>query len=185
MPDLITASEARRQGLPTYFTGLPCKNGHLALRYIANRTCAQCLADEQSKRDHAKQYKRKKEYQDQYRIDNASTRRKNQRLYGLGRKQQKAGYDRQYREKNKEKRMASHLRRVAAKRSQTPDLSDVEKLELQLIYEESSFLGPKWHVDHIVPLSLGGLHHPDNVQIVSRKYNIAKNARLYQDRKYI
>jgi hypothetical protein len=39
--EIITRKQAREQGLKTYFTGKPCKNGHVALRYTAGR-CLEC-----------------------------------------------------------------------------------------------------------------------------------------------
>jgi len=35
-------------------------------------------------------------------------------------------------------------------------------------------LGIEFHVDHIVPLSLGGLHHPSNLQVVPAVWNLRK-----------
>tara|TARA_Y100000004_G_scaffold80752_2_gene90764 strand:+ start:2714 stop:3316 length:603 start_codon:yes stop_codon:yes gene_type:complete len=37
-----------------------------------------------------------------------------------------------------------------------------------------SKLGIKFHVDHIVPLSRGGLHHPSNLQVVPAVWNMRK-----------
>ena len=47
-----------------------------------------------------------------------------------------------------------------------------------MVYKKSQELGLDWHVDHIRPLSKGGLHHPDNLQIVQKKYNLEKHAKL-------
>lgn len=46
---IITRQEAIKQGLSRYFTGLPCKHGHIAERRVANHCCAVC-ANEQSKK---------------------------------------------------------------------------------------------------------------------------------------
>lgn len=35
-------------------------------------------------------------------------------------------------------------------------------------------LGIKFHVDHIIPLSIGGSHHQSNLQWVPQKWNISK-----------
>lgn len=42
--EIITREEARAKGLKRFFTGMPCKNGHIAERYVASKTvCVQCL----------------------------------------------------------------------------------------------------------------------------------------------
>ncbi len=38
-------------------------------------------------------------------------------------------------------------------------------------------LGIPFHVDHIVPLSKGGLHHPSNLQVVPASWNRSKHNR--------
>ncbi|MDO1559816.1 HNH endonuclease [Brevundimonas sp. 2R-24] len=39
--------------------------------------------------------------------------------------------------------------------------------------------GHPWHVDHIVPLSRGGLHHQDNLIAMRADLNLAKGARYW------
>lgn len=36
----------------------------------------------------------------------------------------------------------------------------------------------KWEVDHIIPLSKGGLHEPGNLQVITRKANRDKGDKL-------
>ena len=36
-------SEARRRGLVRYFTGVPCKHGHVAERFVGNSECVECM----------------------------------------------------------------------------------------------------------------------------------------------
>ena len=85
----------------------------------------------------------------------------------------------------------SHLRKAinqsrrAKKKQALPQLTDNDKLALKLLAEEALLLGPNWHLDHIVPISKGGLHHPDNLQIVRASYNFRKNNKLWQERKYV
>jgi len=87
-------------------------------------------------------------------------------------------YTRQYRQKNADKLNANTAKRRARKRNQTPDLTQDEKLRISEIYKKAHELGKDWQVDHIVPLSRGGLHHPDNLQIVLKSYNLQKHDRL-------
>jgi hypothetical protein len=46
--NVVTRAQAQAQGLTRYFTGKPCKNGHLAEKYTSNRLCLGCLADRQA-----------------------------------------------------------------------------------------------------------------------------------------
>lgn len=43
MQPYITRSEAKLRQLNQYFTGLPCKNGHLTYRYTSSGACSGCI----------------------------------------------------------------------------------------------------------------------------------------------
>lgn len=67
--------------------------------------------------------------------------------------------------------------------AQTPELTEIEKEQINQIYAERSRLNNDagyilFHVDHKVPLSKGGLHHPSNLAILKAKENIIKGSRL-------
>lgn len=40
---VITKADAIKQGLTRYYTGKPCKHGHISERQVANRQCCECL----------------------------------------------------------------------------------------------------------------------------------------------
>ena len=40
--EIITRDEAKARGLKRYFTGKPCKHGHVALRFTSGGNCARC-----------------------------------------------------------------------------------------------------------------------------------------------
>jgi hypothetical protein len=42
---VITIREAESAGLTHYFTGKPCKHGHIALRYVSTWRCVPCTVD--------------------------------------------------------------------------------------------------------------------------------------------
>lgn len=46
----MTREEARKRGLKRYFTGEPCKHGHVAERWVANTGCTVCLLAANSKK---------------------------------------------------------------------------------------------------------------------------------------
>ena len=39
---LVSREEAKERGVARYFTGKPCKHGHVAARYMANGECVVC-----------------------------------------------------------------------------------------------------------------------------------------------
>ena len=41
--EILTRSEAKAVGVKQFFTGKPCKNGHVAYRYTQSGTCAECI----------------------------------------------------------------------------------------------------------------------------------------------
>ena len=63
-------------------------------------------------------------------------------------------------------------------------LSLGDKEQIKLIYEEcyriTQETGIPHHVDHIIPLALGGLHHPSNLQILTAEENLKKGCKLLQ-----
>lgn len=44
MSDIISREEAAKLGLNKYFTGKPCKRGHVTFRYVTNTKCLDCFA---------------------------------------------------------------------------------------------------------------------------------------------
>jgi 5-methylcytosine-specific restriction endonuclease McrA len=88
---------------------------------------------------------------------------------------------------------AKHQRkRKAIQRAGIVTLTDKERLRVDQIYEDAVMLTHKLHacvecddelminiqVDHIIPLARGGMHHPDNLQLLSARENITKGARV-------
>lgn len=49
-PTPIALAEARAKGEKHYFTGVPCKNGHLSLRSTNKQRCLACMREWQQKR---------------------------------------------------------------------------------------------------------------------------------------
>tara|TARA_B100001093_G_C26352537_1_gene810892 strand:+ start:153 stop:488 length:336 start_codon:yes stop_codon:yes gene_type:complete len=72
-------------------------------------------------------------------------------------------------------------KRRATLRNQTPDLNQDEVNKILTIYEECSKIscetGIPHEVDHIIPICKGGLHHPDNLQILTMEENRKKGGK--------
>jgi len=88
-----------------------------------------------------------------------------------------------YREENKNKvrawKKVHEAKRRSIKMKASTNLTYTEEQLIKQYYEHSTRiknkLGIEFHVDHIVPLSRGGLHHPSNLQVVPARWNMRKN----------
>jgi hypothetical protein len=60
--------------------------------------------------------------------------------------------------------------------------SHIERTCIRAFYDTARFLkeitGETFHVDHVIPLSKGGLHHPRNLQVLRGVDNLRKGARI-------
>ena len=141
-----------------YFTGIPCKKGHVALRLISSRACKVCA------------YERRKQYQDNPK-------------YVEWLENNKAQSAAKWQKNNKGKVNANTRKYQAAKLKRTPTwLNSFELLHMQCLYQvaamRSKESNQEWHVDHIVPLqgeNVSGLHVPWNLQVVPATENIKKS----------
>ena len=79
-----------------------------------------------------------------------------------------------------ESRAARSRRRAALRGAKHPDHDRKRERWLhKLANRLQRITGEKWHVDHIVPIKAGGLHHHDNLQVIPAKWNMQKNANPY------
>jgi len=156
-----TRKEAREAGSKAYFTGLFCKQGHIAKRWTATGNCAECQ---------------------QNRTQDWANRNKNKILEYLNTPemlQKRRAYGRKYYELNKlvfiEKDAARRAKKLQATTSWGQErVSDFYRKAKEL---EAANPGVKYHVDHIVPLvgkNVCGLHNHFNLQILTETENKRK-----------
>ena len=97
--------------------------------------------------------------------------------------EKEAGYAKTNFHNNPERHYAKNAKRRALKKDQTPELTVKEQGKVLDIYTACKALNEfgagihKWHVDHIVALANGGLHHPNNLQILTAEENLRKGAK--------
>lgn len=81
-----------------------------------------------------------------------------------------------YRKQNPEKTIKGSITRRTRFASQTPELTKAQKQQIKEIYQKRNELikqtGEIYEVHHITPLCEGGLHHPDNLIILSKSQHI-------------
>ena len=97
---VILRSVAISQGLPYYFTGRPCKHGHIAKRFAVCGKCHECH-EEKRKTDHykAKTKERLVKNADKIRVQQSE----NMRKWRAENKERDLENGRRYKEKNREK----------------------------------------------------------------------------------
>lgn len=85
-----------------------------------------------------------------------------------------SAYTARYPEKNRARAAAYRARR----RDATVPLDPLEKAAVAALYSAARRLteetGVVYHVDHIVPLAMGGKHHPYNLQVLTAVMNSVK-----------
>lgn len=84
-----------------------------------------------------------------------------------------------YRRESKDVVYANNAERRAKKFKATIPMQQAEKEEIKELYkiavDAKKTTGYEWQVDHIIPLSKGGLHKLSNLQVVPAEWNAKKN----------
>jgi len=111
-----------------------------------------------------------------YRQENKESMDAYQVVYRQENKESAAAYNARWCKANSDKCAAKKAKRRAKKLNQTPPDADFKLIEE--FYKEARHLtettGVSHHVDHIKPLDLGGLHHQDNLQVLTAEENLRK-----------
>ena len=185
---LVSYKEAVEQGLSNYFTGKPCKHGHIAERRVSGRCCIVC-ANKCSVNWAKNNLVRAKEIKLKWNTSNKEHEAKRARMWRKNNPDVYKQMVKKWREKNavtyKAYMNLQAVKRYTAELKRTPSwLNDGQLLEIEAIYNYCSSLrriGLNYHVDHIVPLrgkTVSGLHVPWNLQVMSAKNNLAKGNRI-------
>lgn len=186
-----TKAEAKAIRSPYYFTGKPCKNGHICKRKTSNSGCYECKKVTDAARRQTPEYKSMMR-------DLQAERRKNPDVIKAEREAQSRSrrtdeyrervrpFNREFKKNNRALYNALRAKRDAAKKSRTPAwLTESDNVDIKALYVQARQLtketGVEHHVDHIVPLQgslVSGLHVPWNLQVLTAKENMQKNNRF-------
>lgn len=139
-------------GVSRYFTGKPCKHGHISIRYT-HSGCLTCFLVKKRRVNATPEGRRRKYEMDRryYQSDLGKAFRRNRRL-----RDKAAG---------KDKQSTWHQR--------TPKWADIKA-----ITEFLSARPPGYHLDHILPIrgkTVSGLHVLENLQYLPADKNRAKS----------
>lgn len=188
-----TRAEAKAIGAKYYFTGEPCKNGHVEPRKTKG-ACLGCLKEEWQRGNETRA-----EYFRKYNTSDAGKAAK-ERYYEANREhviakarstpnELKNAYRRTWAEKNQLAVLANNKVRRRKHRDATPPwLTRSQKSEIRALYQvailSSQTTGERYVVDHIWPLRsdvVCGLHVPWNLRIITQKQNLEKSNKLPDD----
>jgi hypothetical protein len=186
-----TRKEAKEQGAKYYYTGEPCKHGHVALRKTKG-SCVECLKIEwqkgnETRADYFKTYNKKEEVKDRKNEwyvanrDQVITQAK-LRPYEITKE-----YKRAWKERNLVWVRADTKARRRKHRQATPKwLSSKQKTEIRQLYQIAIIMtkttGEQYVVDHIIPLrsnDVCGLHVPWNLRVITQEENLKKSNKLF------
>lgn len=160
-------AKAKELGERFYFTGRPCKRGHIAQRYTDKGTCCQCMADDFS----AKKYDRLTQMRSNY----------------AAKKSQYSERMALWRAQNRHKQAVYSSKKRSELLLRTPKwLTDQALEKIEEYYYTAHMLGmhtgEHYHVDHIVPLRgklVSGLHVPWNLQLLTKADNQRKKNKFH------
>jgi hypothetical protein len=185
-----TREEAKKTGSKYYFTGQPCKHGHIAARKTKG-ACVECLKVEwakgnETRADYFREYNKREDVKDRKNewyqenreavIEAAATR--------------PAHVLREYRNawkaNNKTQVLADNKVRRRKHREATPPwLTRKQKSEIRQLYQIAITMtqttGEQYVVNHIVPLrshEVCGLHVPWNLRVITQEENLKKSNKL-------
>lgn len=185
-----TRAEAKATGAKYYFTGEPCKHGHVALRKTKG-SCVECLKVEwrqsnEKRADYFAEYNRKEEVKDR----KNAWYLENREVVIAKAKTRPAELLREYRNAWKQNNLVqvradTKARRRKHKNATPPWLTRKQKGEIRQLYEMAITMtkttGEQYVVDHIIPLrspDVCGLHVPWNLRVITQEENLRKSNKI-------
>lgn len=183
---------AKAAGSKRYFTGKPCKYGHIAPRLSSNGTCFSCAsiaaakwhkdnpekANAEASRWRKKNPGKAAEAYAKWRSRNLGSLAAAQAKRAKNNPRAVAAASAKWVKNNPEKHCANTAKRRATKLQATPAWAD--PLAIKFIYAQAAKIGA--HVDHIVPLRnklVCGLHCEHNLQPLAPVENARKGNRYW------
>ena len=185
-----TRAEAKATGATHYFTGEPCKHGHIAPRKTKG-ACVECLKVEwaqaaETRAEYFREYNRKDEVRDKKHDWYLENREQVIQTAATRPATVLREYRNAWKEANKVQVRADTKARRRKHRDATPPwLTRKQKSEIRQLYQIAITMtqttGEQYVVDHIVPLrgeEVCGLHVPWNLRVITQEENLKKSNKL-------
>ncbi|MDT9046433.1 hypothetical protein RSW36_25115 [Escherichia coli] len=128
-PEIISRAEAKARGLKRFFTGKPCKRGHVAERAVGNKDCAACRR-EKSSNLRAANPEISRSYGERYRTNNPESERDRKARYRHDNQEKIRDYNCSYRADLRAGFVADTLGLPVSKL--TPDLYALKRQQLEI-----------------------------------------------------
>jgi len=185
-----TRAEAKASGATHYFTGEPCKHGHIALRKTKG-VCVECVKLETEKyrekrADYFTEYNKSDRGQEAKRKYYEANKEQVKARAEARTSEEKKAWKNKHKEQNVDyyKALTSFRRRRF--RDATPSwLTYLQKQEIKSLYRQAQTMtqitGERYVVDHIIPLQsdiVCGLHAPWNLRVMTQEENLKKSNKL-------
>jgi hypothetical protein len=185
-----TRKEAQDVGAKYYFTGEPCKHGHVAPRKTKG-SCVECLKVEwkkaaEKRADYFREYNKREDVKD--RKNDWYETHKEQVIQAAATRplEVKRVYQKAWKERNTTwVRADTKARRRKHREATPPWLSRQQKGQIRELYKIAITMtkttGEQYVVDHIIPLRsevVCGLHVPWNLRVIPRQENLLKSNKL-------
>lgn len=195
---IVKIDVARMEGARLYFTGKPCKRGHVDQRFTTNRTCKSCSLVNQREdrasnieayrsRDRARHAANKEAMNikcRKWRESNKEKQAEINRNWALRNRDKVKASKKKNRLDNPESYKSYTLNRRARIKSAKgkifkSDIIAVIENQKNRCAEPScrADLKSGYHIDHIMPFALGGEHSLNNIQALCPSCNLRKSAK--------
>lgn len=174
--DIISRSEAKARSLKYYFTGRPCKHGHIAPKFTSRGWCVECA-------NLAMKDKGRKEYDREYYESNKDRIRERTKEYNRKNSKQRVQKAKEWCVNNPQKARIIKLSYKSRRRSierqgdPTSEIAEWESKQKKVCYWCGDPCESNYNLDHYVPLAKGGSHSINNLVISCPHCNFSKNAK--------
>lgn len=178
-----TRKEAKESGAKYYFTGEPCKHGHIALRKTKG-VCVKCMEKDWVESNNKRSSEPKSETAKKAAKKYYNNNKELVKIKALGRSNEdRRRYRNAWKERNPLEVKASTKHRRGKHKQATPKwLSAEQKTAIRQVYIDAMTVSKitkiQYVVDHIIPLrseEVCGLHVPWNLRVITQEENLKKS----------